>query len=103
MPVPIIDSNIINGHSGNRGLAAQNNNYGNVSFAQFNSSIVSIYPNPTNGVFNISCPKAGTLRMYNMEGQQTGTYTVNSGTTQLQLPSGFSAGIYRAASNQKTE
>lgn len=57
-------------------------------------TIVSIYPNPTNGMFNISSPKSGILTMYNMEGQQTGTYTINSGTTQLQLPSSLSAGIY---------
>ena len=53
-----------------------------------------LYPNPSTGNFTINAPEAGTLEVYNIQGQQVADYKTTQGATNLQLPSGIAAGVY---------
>ncbi|MFG4000879.1 T9SS type A sorting domain-containing protein [Flavobacterium aquidurense] len=74
-----------------------------VAVSDFESQILSAYPNPTSGSFEIEIPAAKNevkIELYNFSGQlvSTKTYTIESGKAQLNLenqPSGiYAAKIY---------
>ena len=54
----------------------------------------AVFPNPTYGRVTIKSGEAGTLVLYNMQGQQVAIYTAHQGETDIQLPSGLGAGVY---------
>jgi uncharacterized delta-60 repeat protein len=45
----------------------------------FNTTAIDIYPNPTNNVLNINSPLAGTINMYNTNGQLVFNNLINDG------------------------
>jgi hypothetical protein len=54
-----------------------------------------IYPNPSNGVFNIEALNNATLTVYDMPGKQVATQKITIGNTTLNLSS-CAAGVYFA-------
>ena len=54
---------------------------------------LKIYPNPADGFFQIESPENGTLRIYNLQGQQMLEEQINSGGVQRFSPD-FNPGIY---------
>ena len=54
----------------------------------------SVYPNPTFGSIMINTTMSGRFTLFTMLGQQLAEYTVTSGSTNMQLPTGISPGIY---------
>ncbi len=55
---------------------------------------ITLYPNPTSGVFTLQTPVAGTLSVYSVEGKTIGTYKAEAGGTKILLPEGIADGIY---------
>lgn len=58
------------------------------------STLVSIYPNPTDGVFTLQSSAEGTLSIYTVDGRVINTYKAVAGKTQITLPASLSSGIY---------
>jgi hypothetical protein len=54
----------------------------------------TIHNNPSGGKFTTVTSRGGTLVVYNMLGQVTASYVVNSGKNTLELPGSLSKGIY---------
>jgi uncharacterized protein YjdB len=55
---------------------------------------ITLYPNPTKGTFIVSTPEAGTLAVYTLDGRAVIAYKVKAGTTDVDLPSDMTTGIY---------
>ena len=62
-----------------------------------NNNDVSIFPNPTTGSFIITTKYAGTLYIYNMQGQIVSKNEISGKTTAISLPATISTGMYIAA------
>jgi len=65
----------------------------------------AVYPNPSNGVFNIEAPTSATITIYDMIGNQVSTQKAAIGTATVNLSS-FTAGMYFAkitAENNQTQ
>jgi Secretion system C-terminal sorting domain len=59
-------------------------------------SVVNVYPNPTNGIFNVSYPKANTIKVINALGETIITNEVNqqsSGVKSIDLTN-YANGVY---------
>jgi hypothetical protein len=71
-------------------------NSGTTAVSNFNDGNVNIalYPNPTKGTFIVNTPEAGTLSIYTLEGREVMKQEVSTGTTELNLPSAISTGVY---------
>jgi uncharacterized protein YjdB len=57
-------------------------------------SEVSIYPNPTTGIFSISTSTSGVLSVYTIDGKEVLQQQLSSGTSSVTLPNTISAGFY---------
>lgn len=57
------------------------------------SSKLSVYPNPSNGVFNIEIEDNGSIQVYDLVGKQIMNKNIQSGNSTINLSS-FSQGIY---------
>jgi uncharacterized protein YjdB len=60
---------------------------------------VSLYPNPTTGIFTVSAHDAGALSVYTLDGRELAKYEVTKGETQISLPTEFARGIYMCRYN----
>ena len=58
------------------------------------SNVLKVYPNPTFGSITLSATNTGKFILYTILGQQATEYVVNSGLTEVQLPTSLSDGIY---------
>ena len=58
------------------------------------ANAVTIYPNPTNGNFIITCPQEGAIVVYNVQGQFVASYKIKAGATCLQLSAATTPGMY---------
>jgi hypothetical protein len=67
---------------------------------------VSIYPNPNDGNFTLQTTEAGTISIYNMQGQVVAAYNITQQKTNIILPASLNSGVYIAkfisANNQMT-
>ena len=59
-----------------------------------------VYPNPTNGKFNIEARNITEVEIVNVMGQNVATYNINEDSCEIDL-SGFNTGMYFI--NVKTE
>lgn len=66
-----------------------------LSSEDFNQSKISVYPNPSNGIFNIENEGSTTIEIFDILGNQITTQKANVGDTMVDL-NGFTAGIYFA-------
>lgn len=57
-------------------------------------SIISLYPNPTNGVLTIETPVAGTLTVHTIDGREVYRREVKAAATTISLPNGMASGVY---------
>jgi uncharacterized protein YjdB len=64
-----------------------------------NGDGISVYPNPTSGIFTLQSSVAGTLSLFTMEGRLIAIYNVEEGATVLNMPNGTAAGIYMGKYN----
>lgn len=64
-----------------------------LSVSTFQSIDAKIYPNPSNGIFNISISDNANLEVYDIVGKKIKNQKVNSGDSSLDL-SNYNAGIY---------
>lgn len=55
---------------------------------------ISLYPNPTNGVFTIEVPSAGKLSIFAIDGRAVYTIVIKSGLSAISLPAGVASGVY---------
>jgi hypothetical protein len=70
----------------------------------FNSNL-SVYPNPSEGIFNINLENSATIQVFDTTGKQILSKKIASGVTQIDL-SPNTSGIYilkATDSNNKTE
>jgi len=68
-------------------------NYDTLSNDDFNLSELSVYPNPTTGILNISLNNSFTYEIYDLQGRVVLSGSSDEFTTELNLDS-FSKGIY---------
>lgn len=59
------------------------------------NSLIKVFPNPSNGIFNIENEGSTTIEIFDILGNQITTQKANVGTTMVDL-NGFTAGIYLA-------
>jgi hypothetical protein len=64
-----------------------------------NNVAVSLFPNPTTGVFTVSAHAQGVLTVYTLEGKEVSKHEVNKGETQISLPNELARGIYMCRFN----
>ena len=67
----------------------------NLSSELFEREKISVYPNPSNGIFNIENEGSTIIEIFDILGNQITTQKANVGTTMVDL-NGFTAGIYLA-------
>ena len=67
----------------------------NLSSELFEQEKISVYPNPSNGIFTIENEGSTTIEIFDILGNQITTQKANVGTTMVDL-NGFTAGIYLA-------
>ena len=67
----------------------------NLSSELFEREKISVYPNPSNGIFTIENEGSTTIEIFDILGNQITTQKANVGTTMVDL-NGFTAGIYLA-------
>lgn len=67
----------------------------NLSSELFEQEQISVYPNPSNGIFNIENEGSTIIEIFDILGNQITTQKANVGTTMVDL-NGFTAGIYLA-------
>lgn len=67
----------------------------NLSSESFEQKKISVYPNPSNGIFNIENEGSTIIEIFDILGNQITTQKANVGTTMVDL-NGFTAGIYLA-------
>ena len=67
----------------------------NLSSELFEQEKISVYPNPSNGIFNIENEGSTIIEIFDILGNQITTQKANVGTTMVDL-NGFTAGIYLA-------
>mgnify|MGYP003450391556 FL=1 len=67
----------------------------NLSSELFEQEKISVYPNPSNGIFNIENEGSTIIEIFDILGNQITTQKANVGTTMVDL-NGFTAGIYFA-------
>lgn len=65
----------------------------NLSVSNFNASLIKFYPNPSNGVVNISLPESATITLTDLTGKQVLSSLFEAGDSTLNLSS-LSKGIY---------
>ena len=66
-----------------------------LSTSSFDKELVGVYPNPSNGIFNIENEGSTIIEIFDILGNQITTQKANVGTTMVDL-NGFTAGIYLA-------
>jgi hypothetical protein len=64
-----------------------------------NNVAVSLYPNPTSGMFTITAHEAGSVHLYTLDGRELTKFNVNKGETPLALPNNLATGIYMCRYN----
>lgn len=57
-------------------------------------SDVSVYPNPTTGIFSVATPVSGTVTVYTIDGREILKQNVESGISNITLPKSIVAGFY---------
>ena len=67
----------------------------NLSSELFEREKISVYPNPSNGIFNIENEGSTIIEIFDILGNQITTQKANVGDTMVDL-NGFTAGIYFA-------
>ena len=67
----------------------------NLSSELFEQEKISVYPNPSNGIFNIENEGSTIIEIFDILGNQITTQKANVGDTMVDL-NGFTAGIYFA-------
>ena len=67
----------------------------NLSSELFEKENISVYPNPSNGIFNIENEGSTIIEIFDILGNQITTQKANVGDTMVDL-NGFTAGIYFA-------
>ncbi len=55
---------------------------------------VSVYPNPTNGVFNVKLPSDSKVEIYNTLGELVWKFENANATTHTLNMSGYASGVY---------
>ncbi|HRE77228.1 MAG TPA: Omp28-related outer membrane protein [Flavobacterium sp.] len=65
----------------------------NLSVDDFNASLIKFYPNPTNGLVNISLPESATITLTDLSGKQVLSGSYESGESTINLSS-LSKGLY---------
>jgi hypothetical protein len=55
---------------------------------------LQVFPNPSNGAFNIRTSGPGTFYLFSMEGKSIGEYVVTDNKAIVNIPVGLSTGIY---------
>ena len=65
----------------------------NLGVDDFNASLIKFYPNPTNGIVNISLPESATITVTDLSGKQVLKSQFESGESSLNLGS-LSKGLY---------
>jgi len=65
----------------------------NLSVNNFDASLIKFYPNPSNGVVNISLPESATITLTDLTGKQVLSSQFEAGDSTLNLSS-LSKGIY---------
>lgn len=60
--------------------------------AEVNS--ISVYPNPTNGVFTFETPVKGSLTIYTLDGREVKSFEINAMKETIVMPRNMATGIY---------
>jgi uncharacterized protein YjdB len=54
----------------------------------------SMYPNPTNGALTIESGIGGTMSVFTVDGRQVATFSLQAGTSHIDLPKELASGTY---------
>lgn len=87
---------LIPGMSGGAFTSSDTRRFGvntNLSVDDFNASLIKFYPNPTNGMVNISLPESATITLTDLSGKQVLSTQFEVGESTLNLGS-LSKGLY---------
>lgn len=56
--------------------------------------VMTLYPNPTKGVFSVIAPVSGKLGLYAIDGREVYVSDVEAGTTSISMPVSAGSGVY---------
>ncbi|MBE2290807.1 MAG: Ig-like domain-containing protein [Chitinophagaceae bacterium] len=57
-------------------------------------SVITVYPNPTQGVLTIEATASGNFKVFTLDSKQLAEYRIASPSTMIKLPADMPAGIY---------
>lgn len=59
-----------------------------------NNTSMQVFPNPSNGTFNLKTSGAGTFYLFSIEGKYAGEYAITDMETVINVPGALASGIY---------